>query len=130
MNRTNSFAIFNIKPFPIVSCGKMTDDLEEFKGEMKELVSEKPEIKKFMDYVETAEAGDSLDTKTKELMSLAIGVVLRCGHCIEWHTNAAIESGVTEDEFKDALEVAVLMGGGPALAYATDAYQTYKDMKA
>lgn len=105
------------------------EDLEELKKNMMEMVENNQDMKGFLNYVETAEKADTLDTKTKEMMSLAIGVVLRCDHCIKWHTDACIEAGVSEEEFKDALEIAVVMGGGPALAYATEAYKIYKEMK-
>lgn len=105
------------------------EELESFKKDMMEMVEGNEDLKGFMEYVETAEKADTLDTKTKEMMSLAIGIVLRCDHCIKWHTDACIQAGVTEEEFKDALEIAVVMGGGPAMTYATDAYKTYKEMK-
>lgn len=56
-------------------------------------------------------------------MSLSIEVVTRCNHCILWHTDAALEAGATHDEIVDTLKVAVVMGGGPAMTYAVDAYE-------
>ena len=60
-----------------------------------------------------------LDFKTKELIALAIGVSLRCNGCIAFHTHDALEAGATREEVMEALGVAVLMGGGPSVIYAT-----------
>jgi len=61
----------------------------------------------------------ALDFKTKELIALAIAVSLRCDGCIAFHTHDALDAGATREEILEALGVAVLMGGGPAVIYAT-----------
>lgn len=60
-------------------------------------------------------AAGSIDTKTKELMSLAIGIVIRCEGCIMSHTNSAIKAGATQEEINETVQIAILMGGGQAL---------------
>jgi len=62
-----------------------------------------------------------LDRKIKELMALAISVTHGCDDCIAHHVHDAIEAGATREEFAEALSVAVLMGGGPAMIYASHA---------
>ncbi len=77
-------------------------------------------------------AGGALDKKTKELIALAIAVVSRCDGCISFHTHDALEAGASEQEVSEALGVAVLMGGGPAMVYAThvvDAMTQFKTNK-
>ncbi|USS41350.1 carboxymuconolactone decarboxylase family protein [Thermococcus aggregans] len=101
--------------------------LEEIKKKTGELVGSASELSKFLEYVHAAEAPKALDTKTKELISLAIAVVVRCEPCILWHCEAAIKAGATKEEILDALKVAVVMGGGPALMYATKAYEIAKE---
>jgi AhpD family alkylhydroperoxidase len=61
----------------------------------------------------------ALDAKTKELIALAIAVAAHCDGCIAFHTNDALNAGASRDEITDALGVAILMGGGPSLVYAT-----------
>lgn len=68
-------------------------------------------------------AQGALDAKTKELMALAISVVIRCDDCIAYHIHDAIEAGATREELADAIGVAVLMGGGPGMIYATHAIE-------
>src|SRR6266702_1489886 len=61
----------------------------------------------------------ALDAKTKELIALAIGVAVRCDGCLTFHTHDALRAGATEAELMEMLGVAVLMGGGPSVMYAT-----------
>lgn len=65
----------------------------------------------------------ALDRKTKELMALAISVVVRCDDCIPWHIRDALEAGASREEIADAIGVAILMGGGPAMLYACHAIE-------
>jgi len=66
-----------------------------------------------------ATAPGALDTKTKELIALAIAVSARCDGCIAFHTSDSLKAGASREEIAEALGVAVLMGGGPAVIYAT-----------
>ena len=65
----------------------------------------------------------ALDTKTKELIALAISVSARCDDCIAHHINDALKAGATKEEITDTLGVAVLMGGGTSVVYATHAIE-------
>ena len=74
-----------------------------------------------------------LDAKTRELISLAVAVTLRCDGCITVHTHAARKLGVTPEELAEALGVAVAMNAGAAIIYSTrtmDAYQTLEEAEA
>lgn len=68
-----------------------------------------------------AVADGELSHTTKELIALAIGVAARCEGCIALHVSAALKAGATRGQIHEALGVAVLMGGGPASVYATEA---------
>ena len=68
----------------------------------------------------------ALDTKTKELIALAIGVATRCDGCIGFHMEALVKAGATRAEVEEALGMAVYMGGGPALMYAADAILAFE----
>ena len=65
----------------------------------------------------------ALDAKTKEMMALAISIVVRCDDCIAYHVHDAIQAGATREELEDAIGVAILMGGGPSMIYATHAIE-------
>ncbi len=64
-----------------------------------------------------------LETKVKELIALAISVTVRCDDCIAHHMHDALDAGATREEIIDAIGVAVLMGGGPGMIYATHAIE-------
>jgi AhpD family alkylhydroperoxidase len=63
-----------------------------------------------------------LDTKTKELIALAIGVVEGCDGCIASHAEGAVRAGASRQEAAAAIGVTFLMKGGPATIYGPRAY--------
>lgn len=67
----------------------------------------------------------TLDTKTKELIALAIGIAARCDGCIAFHARAAVRHGATRAEFLETIGVAVYMGGGPSMVYGAQALEAY-----
>lgn len=72
-----------------------------------------------------ATAPRALDSKTKELMALAIGIAVHCDGCVAYHTRAAHQHGATRDELVDTVALALYMGGGPAAVYGADALRAY-----
>jgi AhpD family alkylhydroperoxidase len=77
-----------------------------------------PAYRAFLDLEKQAFRKGALDRKTKELMALAISVVIKCEPCMEYHVREALEHGATEEEIVEALEVTFEMGGGPATVQA------------
>jgi AhpD family alkylhydroperoxidase len=87
-------------------------------------------MKAFASLHTAGSAAGALDTKTKELIALAIAVATRCDDCIAFHTHDALKQGATREEIADALGVAVYMGGGPSVMYAShvlDAMEQFED---
>jgi AhpD family alkylhydroperoxidase len=72
----------------------------------------------------------ALDTKVKELIGLGIAVTGRCDDCIAFHTRSSLEAGATEEEIIETLGVAILMGGGPSVAYATHVMEAMEQFTA
>ncbi|MFW5965188.1 MAG: carboxymuconolactone decarboxylase family protein [Halodesulfurarchaeum sp.] len=105
------------------------DELAAIQEQCQALMGEAGELEEFFGFVESAEATDALSTKTKELMSLAIGVVIKCEGCILWHLDGALRAGATHEEILDALKVAVVMGGGPGMMYAVEAYEALCELE-
>ncbi len=62
-------------------------------------------------------APGDLDTKTKELIALAIGISKQCDGCIASHARGLVRAGGTAQEAAEAIGVAILMNGGPATVY-------------
>ncbi len=65
--------------------------------------------------------------KNKELIALAIGVTQRCSGCIGFHTKALQKLGATRQELEEMLGIAVYMGGGPALMYAAETLDAWRN---
>src|ERR671918_233359 len=91
------------------------DDFDQYRAEMNEklLGSGHLGIKRFC----------ALDKKTKELMGLTASIVLRCDDCITYHIKQCVGCGVTREEFMDAFNVALVVGGSitiPHLRRAVD----------
>ncbi|MCA0438377.1 MAG: carboxymuconolactone decarboxylase family protein [Austwickia sp.] len=69
----------------------------------------------------------ALDTKTKELMAMAMGVGLKCDGCIASHARGAARAGATPQEAAEAIGVAILMVGGPGTVYGPRALAAFMD---
>lgn len=87
-------------------------------------------MKAFADLHAAVMTNGSLDSKTKELIALAIAVSHRCDGCIASHARAAAKQRATEAEVAEAIGVAVLMTGGPATVYGPRALAAFKDFSA
>jgi AhpD family alkylhydroperoxidase len=73
------------------------------------------------------EAG-ALDTKVKELMALAISVVVGCDGCIAYHVYNAVKAGAVRQELIETLGVALMMGGGPGSIYIAHAMEAIEQI--
>jgi len=81
------------------------------------------QIQRFFNLDTKAYDGGALSTKTKELMGLVASVVLRCDDCVTYHMVRCVEEGVTDAEFFEALNIALVVGGSitiPHLRRATE----------
>ena len=67
-----------------------------------------------------------LDSKTRELIALAVAVSLRCDGCITVHTDTAIKQGASREEIAEALAVAVSVNAGAALVYSARVMDAYE----
>ncbi|HVN35993.1 MAG TPA: carboxymuconolactone decarboxylase family protein [Casimicrobiaceae bacterium] len=95
------------------------------------LRTDTPELTKAFGALARAASRDgALDSKTKELIALALGVAAHCDACIGFHVQALAKHGATTAEVEEALGMAVYMGGGPSLMYAADAITAWQQCKA
>ncbi len=79
----------------------------------------------FSEMSKAALAPQALDTKTKELMALAIGAATRCDACITYHAEAARKQGASREEIAETMALAIYMGAGPSVMYAAQALEAY-----
>jgi AhpD family alkylhydroperoxidase len=60
----------------------------------------------------------ALSPKVKRLIALGAAITRGCEWCIATHVKKAIEAGATRQEILETCLVAVVMSGGPAMAYS------------
>lgn len=106
------------------------DHLNEVKALMRTLRGDTPDVMKaFSSLAQAAAAPKALDAKSKELIALGISVAIRCDDCIGFHVKAALDQGATREEIVETLGMAVYMGAGPAVMYATHALDAFEQFQ-
>jgi AhpD family alkylhydroperoxidase len=102
------------------------DTATQLSGDIRTLRSGAPEVMKgFSVLAQAALKSDALDTKTKELIALAIAVATRCDGCIAFHAEAAMKQGATRAEVLETMGMAIYMGAGPSVMYAAQALEAF-----
>jgi len=92
------------------------DRLEEFKRYRERmnariLSSGNLGIKRFFALDSRVYEKGALDVRTKELLGLVASTVLRCNDCITYHVIRCVQEGVSDMEFLEALDIALIVGG-------------------
>ncbi len=99
---------------------------KELTTQLRNLRGGAPEVMKaFSSIAQTALAPRALDGKTKELIALGICVAVRCDDCIAFHAKAAFEQGASQQEVTEVLGMAIYMGAGPSVMYASHALDAF-----
>ncbi len=97
-----------------------------FSANLRNLRTGSPDVMKaFGEIAKAALQPKALDEKTKELIALAISVAIRCDDCIAFHTKAALQHGASRDEIMETLGMAIYMGAGPSVMYASHALEAF-----
>ena len=98
-------------------------------ADIRSLRSGAPDVMKgFSALAQAALQANALDTRTKELIALAIAVATRCDGCIAFHTEAALKQGATRAEVLETMGMAIYMGAGPSVMYAAEALEAFDQM--
>jgi len=106
---------------------ELTTHLRTMRGDLPDV------MKAFANIARAALAPKALDSKTKELIALGISVAIRCDDCIAFHVKAALQQGASREEVMEALGMAIYMGAGPSVMYAThvlDAFTQFQSQSA
>ncbi len=103
------------------------DRLEQINQSLAQLMKDLPEdLKSFSNFIQVAEAEGSLESKTKHLILLALGMEAQCEWCIALHTKDAVAAGASKQEILEAAMMSVVMGGGPKLMHFEVLYEELK----
>ena len=111
---------------------KITDKLEEFK-KYREKMNEKildsgnKQIKRFFALDSRAYEEGALSVKVKELLGLVASTVLRCNDCISYHIITCVKEGVTKEEFYEAMNVALIVGGSIVIPHLRKAVEVFEE---
>src|SRR5215468_1690597 len=85
-----------------------------------------PEVMKaFSSIAQAATAAKALDSKTKELIALGIAIAMRYDDCIGFNVKAALDKGASKEEVTEVLGMAIYMGAGPSVMYASHALEFF-----
>lgn len=108
----------------------MQQKLREVEALVEKMGKEYPKLAgPFMILLRRVEEKGALDTKTKELISVALAVACHCEWCISFHTKNALDAGATKDELVETCMVATLMAGAPAMMYSQPLLQAIEEFK-
>jgi AhpD family alkylhydroperoxidase len=106
------------------------DMTTEMSGAVREVRAGAPDVMKgFSVLAQAALKAGALDTKTKELIALAISVATRCDACVAFHAEAAVKQGATREEIMETMGMAIYMGAGPSVMYAAQAVEAFDQFR-
>jgi AhpD family alkylhydroperoxidase len=102
------------------------EEFESYRNRMNSRINEIDHlgIKRFYSLDHSAYKDGALDHKTKEMMGLVASMVLRCNDCIDYHILQSVDAGVTDEEFYDLFNVALVVGGSIVIPHLRHAVET------
>jgi AhpD family alkylhydroperoxidase len=114
---------------------RMSRSVEEFRAyreRMNERIlgGEHLGIKRFFNLDTAAYRDGALDTRTKEMLGLVASMVLRYNDCIDYHLDRCVDTGWSDAEIEDALNVALVVGGSIVIPHLRHAYDTLDQLRA
>jgi AhpD family alkylhydroperoxidase len=82
-------------------------------------VEKTPEVAKaFSDLRSSVYKEGALDARTKELISIAASVLMRCEKCTDIHAQRARENGATDEQIAEAIACAMFVAAGSQLSWS------------
>jgi AhpD family alkylhydroperoxidase len=75
-------------------------------------------LEAFREFSRQVFAAGALDSKTKQLIAVAVAHTTQCPYCIRGHAAAALKAGASEAEIMEAIWVAAEMRAGAAYAHS------------
>ena len=108
-----------------MSHGHSLEEFRRYREKMNERILARGNlgIKRFFNLDTQAYDDGALPKKTKELLGLVASLVLRCDDCVTYHIIQCVEQKVNDEEFFEAFNIGLIVGGSitiPHLRYAVD----------
>jgi len=78
-----------------------------------------PEVAKaFAELKSSVYKDGALDARTKELISIAASVLMRCEKCTDIHAQRARKNGATDEQIAEAIACAMFVAAGSQLSWS------------
>ncbi len=105
------------------------EEFNSYREKMNELILEDANlgIKRFFSLDSRAYDTGVLSSKVKELLGLVASLVLRCNDCITYHILQCYELGVSKEEFYEAFNVALVVGGSIVIPHLRKAVEILEE---
>jgi AhpD family alkylhydroperoxidase len=71
----------------------------------------------------------ALPKKTKELLGLVASLVLRCDDCVTYHIIQCVEENVSDEEFFEAFNIGLIVGGSITIPHLRVAVDTLEECR-
>ncbi|MFW6121302.1 MAG: carboxymuconolactone decarboxylase family protein [Petrotogales bacterium] len=109
---------------------KKVEQFKEFRKKLNEKIHEygNVETKRFFALDSAVYKDGSLDKKTKELLGLVSSMVLRCDDCVTYHLVQCKKMDTTLDEFIEAFNIALIVGGSIVIPHLRNAVSTLEEL--
>ncbi len=72
---------------------------------------------KFVDFMRAANAPGAIDGPAKQLIAVALSLAVRCEPCAKHHLRQARRLGCTPEQIDEAVSLAIVFGGSPAMMF-------------
>ncbi len=115
-----------MKPKTIKNAKDLIADMEHNFNEIDNVSKEQGAA--FKHFIDSVYKSNSLDTKTKALISIALSVQKQCKWCITYSVDLALKNGASKDEIFDAGWLAVAFGGFSAYTYMQILAKSFNDL--
>jgi len=106
-------------------------DFARFRERMNEkiLASGNLQIQRFFNLDTRAYEPGALSVKVKELMGLVASLVLRCDDCVTYHVQRCVQEKVTDEEFFEAFNVGLVVGGSITIPHLRRAVERLEECR-
>jgi len=87
------------------------------------------QVQRFFNLDTRAYEPGALSAKIKELLGLVASIVLRCDDCVTYHVIRCVEEGITDPEFFEAVNVAMVVGGSITIPHLRRAVERLEECR-
>ena len=114
-----------------MSHGHTLKEFREYREKMNEKILEKGNLltKRFFNLDTQVYDDGALSRKTKELLGLVGSLVLRCDDCVTYHIITCVEQKVSDAEFFEAFNVALVVGGSIVIPHYRQAVEMLEECR-